>query len=186
MVDTTSDTRLRKVTGAKVYASDYRPRDLAEQGWPADCAHALLLRSRYVDRPYRNLDLTSLPAELRPDTLVTAADLPTPPYRNWISTEAVQALLPEGEVADYLGQPVAIAIYSEFMRFRRAAQELREDAGPVVYGPPQPVTAAPGIAHELGEWTHRRYVGAQRQAHYLLDGTVANGYSYWSRGGSAP
>lgn len=182
MVDTTSDTRLRKVTGAKVYASDYRPRDLADEGWPADCAHALLLRSSYVDRLYLGLDLTPLPAELRPDTLVTARDLPTPPYRNRISTEAVQALLPEGEVADYLGQPVAIAIYGDMMRFRRAAQELREDVGPVVYGSPQPVVPVLGIAHELQEWTHRRYVGAQRQAHYLLDDSVDDGYSYWSRG----
>jgi CO/xanthine dehydrogenase Mo-binding subunit len=182
MVDPASDARLRKVTGAKVYASDYRPRDLAAEGWPADCAHALLLRSSYVDRPFLGLDLTLLPAELRPDTLVTARDLPSPPYRNRISTEAVQAILPEGEVADYLGQPVAIAIYGDFMRFRRAAQELREDAGPVVYGRPQPVAAPSGIEHELWEWTHRRYVGAQRQTHYLLDGTIANGYSYWSRG----
>ncbi|MBP2406889.1 xanthine dehydrogenase family protein molybdopterin-binding subunit [Streptomyces syringium] len=182
MAEPPADARLRKVTGAKVFASDYRPRDLAAEGWPADCAHALLLRSSHVDRPYLRLDLGLLPAELRPDRLVRAQDLPSPPYRNEISAESVQALLPEGEVADYLGQPVAIALYGDFVRFRRAAQELREDAGPLVYGPPQATGPAPTPAQELEDWTRLRATGAQRQAHYLLDTTVPQGYSHWNRG----
>ncbi|WP_327160057.1 xanthine dehydrogenase family protein molybdopterin-binding subunit [Streptomyces zaomyceticus] len=188
-----TDTRLRKVTGGKVYASDFRPRDLAEEGWPADCAHALLLRSRYVDRPFKGLDLTLLPADLRPDSVVTAKDLPEPPYRNQVSARNVQALLPEGEIADYLGQPVAIALYGDFVRFRRAAQELREDAGPVIYGPPPAAAGSSGtdpgsateqqtIEADLNEWTHRRFTGQVRQAHYLLDQTESDGYSVWNRG----
>lgn len=175
--------RRLKVTGGKVYASDFRPRDLAAEGWPAECAHALLLRSRYVDRPFTGLDLALLPAGLRPDKVVTAGDLPEPPYRNRVSTDQVQALLPAGERADYLGQPVAIALYDDFVRFRRAAQELREDPGPVVYGPPPTgQDEHSSIEAELHEWTRRRFTGAHRQSHYLLDHTTPTGYSYWNRG----
>ncbi|MFF8289391.1 xanthine dehydrogenase family protein molybdopterin-binding subunit [Streptomyces sp. NPDC016309] len=174
--------RRLKVTGGKVYASDFRPRDLAAEGWPAECAHALLLRSRCVDRPFTGLDLGLLPPGLRPDTVVTAADLPEPPYRNRVSTDRVQALLPVGERADYLGQPVAIALYGDFVRFRRAAQELREDPGPVLYGPRAGQDDGRTIEDELRDWTRRRFTGTQRQSHYLLDRTRPDGYSFWQRG----
>ncbi|MFF1481971.1 xanthine dehydrogenase family protein molybdopterin-binding subunit [Streptomyces sp. NPDC058301] len=182
-----AEGRRRRVTGEKVFASDFRPVDLAAVGWPTDCLHALLLRSRYVDRPFTGVDFGRLPDELRPDVVVTAADLPEPPYSNHVSADDVQALLPAGETADYLGQPVAIVVYGDFVRFRRAAQELREGAAPVTYGP-APATGVPPpteeeqIAQDLEAWTGRTFTGAQRQAHYLLDGTVPDGYSHWSRG----
>ncbi|MFG3510335.1 xanthine dehydrogenase family protein molybdopterin-binding subunit [Streptomyces sp. NPDC047821] len=184
-MDATEDAdavRRLKVTGGKVYASDFRPRDLAAEGWPAECAHALLLRSRYVDRPFTGLDLDLLPEHLRPDTVVTEDDLPDPPYRNRVSTDQVQALLPRGERADYLGQPVAVALYGDFVRFRRAAQELREDPGPVVYAPPDGRDDGRTIEDELQDWTRRRFGGAHRQSHYLLDHTTPTGYSSWNRG----
>src|SRR4051812_40621782 len=113
------EARWRKVTGAKVFASDFRPSDLSAQGWPPDCAHALILRARYVDRAYLGLDLHRLPRELRPQMVITADDLPEPPYLNRISSDRVQALVPTGDVADFVGQPVAIAIFEDFVRFRR-------------------------------------------------------------------
>ncbi|MFD8985427.1 xanthine dehydrogenase family protein molybdopterin-binding subunit, partial [Streptomyces sp. NPDC059564] len=156
----------------------------APDGWPPDCSHALLLRSGHVDRPYAGLDWDLVPAGLRPDAVVTAADLTEPPYRNRITTDQVQALLPAGQLPDYLGQPVAIAVYSDFLRFRRAAQELRESTGPVLHGPPPavPVPPQPGELAELEEWTQRRFTGTQHQAHFLLDHTAAAPYSLWDRG----
>ncbi|WP_344071652.1 xanthine dehydrogenase family protein molybdopterin-binding subunit [Streptomyces crystallinus] len=182
-----ADGRMRRVTGAKVFASDFRPADLGALGWPADCMHALLLRCRHVDRLFTGVDFTQLPAELRPEVVVTAADLPEPPYSNRVSADNVQALLPAGERADYIGQPVAIVVYGDFVRFRRAAQELREGAAPVTYGPPPADGVAPPgeeqqIALDLEAWTRREFTGAQRQAHYLLDATVPDGYSHWNRG----
>ncbi|OAR26702.1 hypothetical protein A8W25_31210, partial [Streptomyces sp. ERV7] len=182
-----ADGRRRRVTGEKVFASDFRPVDLAAMGWPTDCMHTLLLRARHVDRLFTGVDFGQLPAELRPDVVVTAADLPKPPYNNRVSADNVQALLPAGETADYLGQPVAIVVYGDFVRFRRAAQELREGAAPVTYGPAPaagtpPPTEDQQIALDLEAWTQRSFTGAQRQAHYLLDGTVPDGYSHWNRG----
>ncbi|MEU1075536.1 MULTISPECIES: molybdopterin cofactor-binding domain-containing protein [unclassified Streptomyces] len=182
-----ADGRRRRVTGQKVFASDFRPADLAALGWPADCLHALLLRSRHVDRPFTGVDFGRLPVELRPDVVVTAADLPQPPYSNRVSADNVQALLPAGERADYVGQPVAVVVYGDFVRFRRAAQELREGAAPVVYGPAPadgvpPPTEEERIAEDLEAWTRREFTGAQRQAHYLLDATVPDGYSHWNKG----
>ncbi|MFK8911609.1 hypothetical protein, partial [Streptomyces sp. YS-3] len=182
-----ADGRRRRVTGQKVFASDFRPVDLAALGWPADCLHALLLRSRHVDRPFTGVDFGELPVELRPDVVVTAADLPQPPYSNRVSADDVQALLPTGERADYIGQPVAVVVYGDFVRFRRAAQELREGAAPVTYGPAPtggepPPDEEQQITEDLEAWTRREFTGAQRQAHYLLDATVPGGYSHWNKG----
>ncbi|WP_329403903.1 xanthine dehydrogenase family protein molybdopterin-binding subunit [Streptomyces melanogenes] len=182
-----ADGRRRRVTGEKVFASDIRPVDMAAMGWPTDCGHALLLRSRHVDRVFTGVDFGRLPVELRPDVVVTAADLPQPPYSNRVSADNVQALLPTGEKADYLGQPVAIVVYDDFVRFRRAAQELREGAAPVVYGLAPatgvlPPTEEQLLAQDLEAWTQRSFTGTPRQAHYLLDATVPNGYSHWNRG----
>src|SRR5271156_4221559 len=47
-----------KVTGAKLYASDYRAADLP--GWPATTAHAILIRAPDATHVYAGLDLTRL------------------------------------------------------------------------------------------------------------------------------
>src|SRR5688500_7389427 len=44
-----------KVTGAKLYASDFRAADLP--GWPAKTAHALLIRAPDATQIYTGLDL---------------------------------------------------------------------------------------------------------------------------------
>src|SRR5262245_50918638 len=44
-----------KVTGAKLYASDYRAADLP--GWPAKTSHALLVRAADATHVYDGLDL---------------------------------------------------------------------------------------------------------------------------------
>jgi CO/xanthine dehydrogenase Mo-binding subunit len=187
MIDVSSDLRRRKVTGAKVFASDYRPSDLTAEGWPPECAHAVLLRCALTDRPFLGVDLGRLSAGLRPQTVVTAADIAGPPFTNRISTDRVEALLPAGQVADYPGQPVAVLVYPDFLSYRRAAQELREDGGLVRYGPPV-ASAALSLAstataeQELDDWTRLVATGAQRQAHYVLDTDPSRPYSYWLRG----
>ena len=198
MLDVSSDLRRRKVTGAKVFASDYRPIDLADEGWPPGCAHALLLRCAFTDRPFKELRLNCLSKGLRPQGVVTAADIDRPPFRNLITTDRVEALLPAGQLADYLGQPVAILIYSDFLSYRRAAQELREDGGLVGYGEPVD-PAAPSLAagtpeEELDDWISYVTNGArrhrlaasdrdpQKQRHYLLDTDQSSQYSYWRYG----
>ena len=47
-----------KVTGAKLYASDFRAADLP--GWPSKTSHALLIRAADATHVYTGLDLSQL------------------------------------------------------------------------------------------------------------------------------
>src|SRR5262249_25670865 len=47
-----------KVTGAKLYASDFRAADLP--GWPASTSHAMLIRAADATHVYEGLDLSRL------------------------------------------------------------------------------------------------------------------------------
>src|ERR1700674_5418044 len=62
-----------KVTGAKLYASDFRAADLP--GWPANTSHAMLIRAPDATHVYAGLDLARLSGALKPSVVVTAADL---------------------------------------------------------------------------------------------------------------
>src|SRR5262245_14000018 len=62
-----------KVTGAKLYASDFRAADLP--GWPASTSHAMLIRAADATHIYTGMDLSRLSGALKPSVVVTAADL---------------------------------------------------------------------------------------------------------------
>ena len=49
---------IAKVTGAKLYASDFRAADLP--GWPADTSHAILVRAPDATHVYTGIDLARL------------------------------------------------------------------------------------------------------------------------------
>ena len=112
-----------KVTGAKLYASDFRPADLL--GWPSKTAHAMLLRVADATHAYAGLDLSALPGTLKPSVVVTAADL----ARTGIRVPEYYAgdlLCPVGKTPLYLGQPVALLIFEDFDTFDQARLVLRE------------------------------------------------------------
>lgn len=176
-IGSAAEQRRRIITGQKVFASDYRPSDL---GWPPDCAHALLLRAGYAGRVLAGIDLTRIRPEIRPRVVITATDL-IPPFQNHIQTKDVELLATLGQPIDYVAQPVALLLYDDFLSFRRAAQELREDAGPIVYGPlPAPGSQTPTVEQELQEWRELGDNNWQSESHFLLD--VAGGQSQWSSG----
>jgi CO/xanthine dehydrogenase Mo-binding subunit len=111
-----------KVTGEKIFSFDMRARDLP--GWPRDQAHAMLLRVTHADRAYAGFDLSRLGSELKPDRIVTAADLrrdgvALPPFYG------ADMLLPEGQTPAYLGQAAALLIWHDFARFRAAKNALK-------------------------------------------------------------
>src|ERR1700682_6730455 len=62
-----------KVTGAKLYASDFRAADLP--GWPRDTSTAILARAPDATHVYTGIDLARLGGALKPSAVVTAADL---------------------------------------------------------------------------------------------------------------
>jgi CO/xanthine dehydrogenase Mo-binding subunit len=123
---------IAKVTGAKVFARDVRARDMPH--WPDRQAHAFILRATKADRSFLGVDLGLLGDELKPDRVVTAADL----ARDGVAFPAFYGedmLLPAGKTAAYLGHAVAILIYNDFASFRFAKDKLQFKDEVIQYGP---------------------------------------------------
>ncbi|MBS7699439.1 MULTISPECIES: molybdopterin cofactor-binding domain-containing protein [unclassified Chelatococcus] len=111
-----------KVTGAKLYPSDFRAADMP--GWPAETAHALLVRAPDATHTYEGIDLSALEAGSRPTVVVTAEDLAkagvqVPPFY------AGDLFCPPGQTPLYLGQPVALLLFEGFDAFDRARTAFR-------------------------------------------------------------
>lgn len=116
-----------KVTGAKLYASDFRAADMP--GWPTTTSHAILIRAPNATHIYTGIDLTRLSGARKPSVVVTAADL----ARVGVRTPEFYAgdlFCPAGKTPLYLGQPVALLIFDTFDAFDRARLALRD--GPFV------------------------------------------------------
>src|SRR5262247_1482296 len=113
------------VTGAKLYASDFRAVDLP--GWPAKTSHAVLLRAADATHVYEGLDLSRLSGTLKPAMVVTAADLARTGMRV-PEFYAGDLLCPVGKTPLYLGQPVALLIFEDFDAFDQARLALRDAA----------------------------------------------------------
>src|SRR5215216_779486 len=126
-----------KVTGAKLYASDFRAADLP--GWPANTSHAMLVRAADATHIYTGIDLTRLNGAAKPSAVVTAADLAQ------IGTRvpkfyAGDLFCPVGKTPLYLGQPVALLLFETFDALDQARLALRDgtfvrfagETGPVV------------------------------------------------------
>jgi CO/xanthine dehydrogenase Mo-binding subunit len=126
-----------KVTGAKLYASDFRAADLP--GWPANTSHAILVRAPGATHVYTGIDLARLSGPSKPSVVVTAADLEK------IGTRVPEfykgdLFCPVGTTPIYMGQPVALLLFEKFDGFDSARLALRdgtfvkfgEETGPVV------------------------------------------------------
>jgi len=103
-----------KVTGSKLYASDFRAADLP--GWPAKTSHAILIRAPDATHVYLGMDLKRLDGALKPSVVVTAADLARAGTRV-PEFYAGDLFCPAGRTPLYLGQPVALLIFEQFDAF---------------------------------------------------------------------
>src|SRR5580704_1655552 len=112
-----------KVTGAKLYASDFRVSDLP--GWPAKTAHAILIRANDATHVYAGIDLARLTGAAKPTVVVTAADLARAGTRV-AEFFTGDLFCPLGRTPIYLGQPVALLIFEEFGAFDRARLKIRD------------------------------------------------------------
>ncbi|MEP7329467.1 MAG: molybdopterin cofactor-binding domain-containing protein [Betaproteobacteria bacterium] len=129
-----------KVTGAKLYASDFRAADLP--GWPTATSHAILVRASDATHVYTGLDLARLTGSSAPTVVVTAADL----VRAGMRVPAFfkgDLLCPAGTTPLYLGQPVALLLFATFDAFDAARIAIRNQnfvkfgkATPAVQTPP--------------------------------------------------
>src|SRR5262252_6399468 len=114
-----------KVTGAKLYAADFRAADLP--GWPQATSHAMLIRAADATHVYEGLDLSHLSGASKPAMVVTAADL----ARTGVRVPEFYAgdlLCPVGKTPLYLGQPVALLMFQDFDAFDQARLALRDQA----------------------------------------------------------
>ncbi len=129
---------VRKVTGQKVFARDFRAQDLP--GWPRQQAHAFFIKATRADRGFEGVDLSPLGADLQPDRLVLHEDL----VRDGIEVPQPDdlgpdfygrtLLTPKGQTPPMLGQPVALLVYEDFERFQAAKRRLRFAPEAVRYG----------------------------------------------------
>ncbi len=128
---------IAKVTGGKVFARDIRARDMPH--WPDAQSHAFIIRSTRCDARFTGLDLTVLEqAGLAPDRVVTAQDM----QGDGIEVPEFygpEFFLSEGTTPLYLGYPVAMLIFDDFMRYRLAKNKIRFDNSVVRYGEKTPL-----------------------------------------------
>src|ERR1700716_1166086 len=125
-----------KVTGAKLYASDFRAADLP--GWPTTTSHAILVRAPDATHVYLGMDLARLSGASKPSVVVTAEDLAKIGTRV-PEFHAGDLFCPPGKTPLYMGQPVALLIFEHFDAFDQARLALRdgtfikfgEETGPV-------------------------------------------------------
>lgn len=117
-----------KVLGQKIYARDFRARDM--ESWPADEAHAMVLRTAIAGRTLTGIDLSVLPSDLQPFRIVTAADLtgdglvfPLSDLPPGVSTPGLFAAV--GSAPQFLGQPIAILLFRDYRTYVRAHGLLR-------------------------------------------------------------
>src|SRR4051812_41010724 len=162
-----------KVTGAKLYASDFRASDLP--GWPAKTSHAILIRAPDATHVYTGMDLARLSGAAKPSVVVTAADL-----------DRIGARVPEfytgdlfcpvGKTPIYMGQPVALLIFETFDAFDQARLVLRDGTFVKSGEETGPVTIA-----DYGAYRFTRVAGATPDApdvySPLLAGWVSPGRS---------
>src|SRR5271170_7664937 len=113
-----------KVTGAKLYASDFRAADLPN--WPPATSHAMLIRATDATHVLTGIDLSRLSGALKPAVVVTAADLARTGMRV-PEFYAGDLLCPVGKTPLYLGQPVALLIFEDFDAFDQARQALNDE-----------------------------------------------------------
>ncbi|MBT1516520.1 molybdopterin-dependent oxidoreductase [Bradyrhizobium sp. SRL28] len=167
-----SDLRKAKITGGKVFASDFRVKDIAQQlGWPDECAHALIIRTAFIDRPFVRLNVERLGPQNQPFRTITADTLAEHGLDNTAGTATGAGMLqlcPPNRVPQYLSQPLAILLFQDFLTFRRAAQELREDRGIVSYGTPTPIADERSTAELLTDWRLLIAPAILSTQHYLL------------------
>ena len=122
-----------KVTGQKIYARDFRARDLP--GWPQEEQYVFILRSNFTDRTFEGLDLSELPDELKPVRIVTAEDLANDGIG--IAKEDFPEgmyLVPQGQAPDHLGQPVALLFFDDRHVMQAARSQLMFELEPIRSG----------------------------------------------------
>lgn len=133
---------MRKVTGQKIYARDFRAKDMPR--WPALERAAVILRADDATRLFMGINLNMLSADLQPLKIIEQADLAalnlTLPFSNApaLPDAPKQLLVAKGSAAQFYGQPVAILIFKDWLQCRAAKRVLQFNKSVVQYGASMP------------------------------------------------
>lgn len=143
---------VRKVTGGKTFARDYRSKNIP--GWTKHQSHAFFVKAAKADRTFEGIDLSILDKDLQPDRILLHEDLERDGLRVPQASDLAEEffgrnfLVPKGTTPPLLGHPVALLVYKDFERFELAKRSLRFETEIVRYGeltgpkPPQNYGAA--------------------------------------------
>ncbi len=148
---------MAKVTGQKIYARDFRAKDMA--GWPANERVAMIVRAQDATRLFTGINLDVLPAELKPLRTILQPDLLTLklelPFSMGapasgqpgeggsctnVQTPAKQLLVQPGTQPQFYGQAVAILIFKDGQHYRAAKRILQFNPSLVSYGAVAPAS----------------------------------------------
>ena len=128
---------IAKVIGDKIFARDFRSRDLTTHDWPSpDQAEERLvhaLRVNRVDRTVTGYDLSILPDALRPITVVDHKKLLEHHLKNGGDMKK-DFFVNIDSLPLYYGQPVAMLIFKNFDTYRKAKKYLQFNNSIVTYG----------------------------------------------------
>ncbi|QGZ59064.1 xanthine dehydrogenase family protein molybdopterin-binding subunit [Paraburkholderia acidiphila] len=126
-----------KVTGARIYARDFKARDF--DGWPKEENWLYALRCNCVDKNVEDFDLSVLPRELRPIAVVSNQTLND--NRIYLAAESdplqhedIFLFAQKGQPANCYGQPVALLIFENFDTYRHARKLLDFNESVIRYG----------------------------------------------------
>ncbi len=182
---------LAKVTGRKIYARDYRARDMA--GWPENEQPVMIVRATDVRRAFDSINLDMIPLQHRPARVVYgqsldgAVTLVNTIYRD-LHLDRVESkmrqragesgeslaidvpsdfawpfIVPRGQSADFYGQPLALLLFNDRASFLAAKRIVQFNRDFVRYGEIMPEkTLAP-----LSPLTN--YVRVQNEFSYAED-----------------
>lgn len=135
-----------KVTGAKVYARDFKAADF--DGWPKEENWLYALRCDRVDQVIDDIDLSMLPRALKPLVVITSETLaehkiPSSADSSGIGHPAAELFARRSAPAGCYGQPVALLIFENFDIYRRAKKILDFNPAVIRYGAMQPDAIKP-------------------------------------------
>ena len=122
-----------KVTGQKIFARDFHPRDIP--GWPAAATWVHLLPAVYPDRPFLRVNTDKLPEAIRPTQVIQQPDLDAAGIGPiWFDSPSTLLVEPNS-IPVYLGQPVAFLFFKDAASYRAATRLMQFDPTYVEYGP---------------------------------------------------
>ena len=122
---------IAKVTGEKIYGSDYRAQDI--DSWPNKQSYGYILRVNKANRIFKGLNLSMLDEQAKPSLVITAKDLQQKQL-DFPGFYGKDMLLSEGKTPLYLGHEVAILIFDDFLSFKLAKQKLQFNEDVIIYG----------------------------------------------------